>query len=91
MPVTKLGRLVKENMIHSIEEIYLHSLPVKEHQILDQLMPGLKDEVMKIMPCRRRPASVSTCASRHSSLAATTTATLGWGQVRKGGGDITSS
>jgi small subunit ribosomal protein S2e len=38
--VTKLSRLVKENMIHSIEEIYLHSLPVKEHQIMDQLVPG---------------------------------------------------
>jgi hypothetical protein len=57
--VTKLGRLVKENRIHSIEEIYLHSLPVKEHQIVDQLVPGLKDEVMKITHAEadpRRPA-----------------------------------
>lgn len=29
VPVTKLGRLVKENKITSIEEIYLHSLPIK--------------------------------------------------------------
>ena len=28
-PVTKLGRLVKERKINSIEEIYLHSLPIK--------------------------------------------------------------
>lgn len=28
-PVTKLGRLVKDGKITSIEEIYLHSLPIK--------------------------------------------------------------
>ena len=28
-PVTKLGRLVKEKKIKTIEEIYLHSLPIK--------------------------------------------------------------
>jgi small subunit ribosomal protein S2e len=35
-PVTKLGRLVKAGKITSVEEIYLHSLPVKEYQIIDQ-------------------------------------------------------
>lgn len=29
VPVTKLGRLVKEKKITKIEEIYLHSLPIK--------------------------------------------------------------
>lgn len=29
VPVTKLGRLVKEKKISSVEEIYLHSLPIK--------------------------------------------------------------
>merc|ERR1712093_643823 len=33
-----------------VEEIYLFSLPVKEYQIIDILLPKLKDEVMKIMP-----------------------------------------
>lgn len=27
--MTKLGRLVKEHIVKSIEEIYLHSLPIK--------------------------------------------------------------
>ena len=47
-PVTKLGRLVKAGKIKSIEEIYLHSLPIKEYQIVDWFLPKLKDEVMKV-------------------------------------------
>ena len=47
-PVTKLGRLVKAGKINSMEEIYLHSLPIKEYQIVDNFLPQLKDEVMKV-------------------------------------------
>ena len=53
-PVTKLGRLVKAGKIKSMEEIYLHSLPIKEYQIVDFFLPKLKDEVMKVWftsPC----------------------------------------
>lgn len=42
VPVTKLGRLVKDGKIKSIEEIYLFSLPIKEYQIIDILLPKLK-------------------------------------------------
>ncbi len=38
--MTKLGRLVKARIINTIEEIYLHSIPIKEYQIVDLLLPG---------------------------------------------------
>jgi small subunit ribosomal protein S2e len=53
-PVTKLGRLVKEGHIQSLEQIFLFSIPIKEFQIVDKLCPTLKDEVMKIAPVQKQ-------------------------------------
>lgn len=39
---------MKAGKIKSMEEIYLHSLPIKEYQIVDFFLPKLKDEVMKV-------------------------------------------
>jgi len=55
MPVTKLGRLVKDGKISSLEEIYLYSLPIKEYEIIDHFLEkSLKDDVLKIMPVQKQ-------------------------------------
>ncbi|KAK4849624.1 hypothetical protein QYF36_026650 [Acer negundo] len=62
VPVTKLRRLVREGKIKSLEQIYLHSLPIKEHQIIDQLIrPALKDEVMEIMLVQKKTRASPRC------------------------------
>merc|ERR1712226_1174631 len=62
VPVTKLGRLVRDGKVESLEDIYLHSLPIKEYQIIDAFyQPGtLKDEVMKIHPVQKMTSAGQT-------------------------------
>ena len=55
VPVTKLGRLVRDGKIRSLEEIYLYSLPIKEFEIIDFFLGrALRDEVLKIMPVQKQ-------------------------------------
>jgi len=57
--VTKLGRLVRDKKISSLEEIFLFSLPIKEAQIVDAFIPEgvLKDEVLRISPVQKQSAA----------------------------------
>jgi len=58
VPCTKLGRLVKDGKIKSLEEIFLFSLAIKEYQIVDHLLgAALKDEVMKLSPVQKVTAA----------------------------------
>merc|ERR1739845_320142 len=57
-PVTKLGRLVKDGKISSLEEIFLFSLPVKEAEIIDYFLKDkIQDEVIKIMPVQKQSSA----------------------------------
>eukprot|EP00588_Corethron_pennatum_P008497 CAMPEP_0194265748 /NCGR_PEP_ID=MMETSP0169-20130528/881_1 /TAXON_ID=218684 /ORGANISM="Corethron pennatum, Strain L29A3" /LENGTH=258 /DNA_ID=CAMNT_0039006279 /DNA_START=97 /DNA_END=873 /DNA_ORIENTATION=- len=57
VPVTKLGRLVKDGKVDRLEDIFLFSIPVKEAQIIDHFLPTLQDEVMKIMPVQKQSSA----------------------------------
>jgi small subunit ribosomal protein S2e len=64
IPCTKLGHLVKCGKVKSLEQIYMHSIPIKEHQIVSFILgPILSDErshdVMKIQPVQKQ-----TCAGQ---------------------------
>lgn len=64
VPVTKLGRLVMDGKITSLEEVFLFSMPIKEVEIVEHFLgedsqaPNkLKDEVMKILPVQKQTAA----------------------------------
>ncbi|AEN06115.1 30S ribosomal protein S5 [Halolamina sp.] len=52
-PVTRLGKKVQEGEITSMEEALASGLPLKEHELVDQLLPGLEDEVLDINMVQR--------------------------------------
>ncbi len=48
VPRTELGRMVKEGEIKSIEEIFARGYVIKEPEIVDYLVPDLKEELINI-------------------------------------------
>jgi small subunit ribosomal protein S2e len=58
VPLTNLGRLVKMKLIKKLEQIFYHSIPIKEYQIVDELVKRnnktLKEECMKIKSVQKQ-------------------------------------
>ncbi|MCD6445619.1 30S ribosomal protein S5 [Candidatus Bathyarchaeota archaeon] len=48
VPKTRLGRLIQEGRITSIEEIFMEGYSIREPQIVDALLPDLQEEVINI-------------------------------------------
>ncbi len=48
VPLTRLGKMVKEGQITSIDEILKSNYVIKEKEIIDSLIPDLKEEVIDI-------------------------------------------
>jgi len=57
VPKTKLGRLVKEGHINSIEEILLNNYRIREPEIVDALFPELRQEVVDVSMVQRQSDS----------------------------------
>jgi len=47
-PRTKLGKLILEGRISSIEEVFTEGLKIREPEIVDVLLPDLQEEVLNI-------------------------------------------
>jgi len=56
-PRTKVGRMVKEGKITSIAEIFANNLKITEVEIVDQLLPGLEQEVLDINLVQKQTAA----------------------------------
>ncbi len=48
VPRTRLGKLIQEGRITSVEEIFMEGLQIREPQIVDALLPGIQEEVINI-------------------------------------------
>jgi small subunit ribosomal protein S2e len=57
-PLTNLGRLVFNGIITRLEEIYYHSIPIKEYQIIENLLKinkkELKEDVMAVKSVQKQ-------------------------------------
>ncbi len=48
IPKTRLGKMIQEGRVTSIEEVFMGGLQVKEPQIMDALLPDLQEEVINV-------------------------------------------
>jgi len=48
VPKTRLGKMVQEGRISSIEEVFMGGLQLREARIVDALLPDLQEEVINI-------------------------------------------
>ncbi|MEM2918961.1 MAG: 30S ribosomal protein S5 [Candidatus Altiarchaeota archaeon] len=53
VPKTKLGVLVKSGEIKTIHEVLLRPEPIKEVEIVDKLLPDLKEEILSVSRVQR--------------------------------------
>lgn len=47
-PRTRLGKMIQEGRITSIDEVFMSGLQMKEPQIVDALLPDLQEEVINV-------------------------------------------
>lgn len=53
VPQTRLGKLVKEGQVTTMDEAIESGLPVRESRIVDMLLPEIRDEVLDINMVQR--------------------------------------
>jgi small subunit ribosomal protein S5 len=48
VPKTKLGRMVQEGKVISIDDVFTQGLRIMEHEVVEALLPNLQHEVLEI-------------------------------------------
>ena len=48
IPKTRLGKMIQEGKITSIEEVFLSGMKISEAQVVDALLPDLQEEVINV-------------------------------------------
>ena len=81
-PRTRLGRMVQEGEITSMDQAIESGLPLKEPQIVDQLLPGLEDEVLDINMVQRMTDSGRRVKFRCVVVVGNRDGYLGYAQAR---------
>lgn len=86
VPKTKAGRMVQSGGIKSFEQLYSLNIPILEPEIIDYLVPDLKEEVLDIHMVRR-----TTDSGRKGSFVATVVVGNSDGYVGVGMGKATNT
>ena len=55
MPKTSLGRMVKEGLITSIDEVFAMNQTIREPEIVAALLPGLSPEIIDVSLVQKQP------------------------------------
>src|SRR5665809_145468 len=81
IPKTRLGTLVKEGQVTSTEEALRSGLPIKEYQLVDLLLPELKEEVLDINMVQRMTDSGRRVKFRATVVVGNSNGFIGYGPV----------
>lgn len=79
-PRTRLGRLVKDGQITTMEEALSSGLPIRESEIVDMLLPELKEEVIDINMVQRMTDSGRRVKFRATVIVGNEDGFIGLGQ-----------
>lgn len=82
VPQTRLGKLVQEGQITSMDEAVESGLPIRESNIIDILLPDLEDEVLDINMVQRMTDSGRRVKFRATVIVGNGNGFVGLGQAK---------
>lgn len=82
VPKTRLGKLVVDGQVATMEEAIESGLPIREPQIVDMLLPNLEDEVLDINMVQRMTDSGRRVKFRATVIVGNGDGYVGLGQAK---------